>query len=83
MVKPGDIVKFIPSHTPSLPCEGKVFSIELHKKSVSLASAGDNCGFNIRGLRRENMPRTGDIMVLKSDNSLKKVSSFTTQVCSH
>jgi len=71
---------FLPTHTPSSACDGKIFSIEMHHTSISQALPGDNCGFNIRGLRKENMPRGGDVMVLKSDTSIGKVKSFTAQV---
>jgi len=79
-VKPGEEVVFLPTHTSALPCEGKVFSVEMHHKSVPAATAGDNVGLNIKGLKKENMPRTGDIMILKSDKSLQKTKTFTAQV---
>jgi len=80
IVKPGDEVVFLPTHTTNLACAGKIFSVEMHHKSQPQANAGDNVGLNIKGLVKENMPRVGDIMILKSDNSLKKVKEFTCQV---
>jgi len=71
-VKPGEEVIFLPTHTAALACEGKVFSVEMHHKSVTQATAGDNVGLNIKGLKKENMPRTGDIMILKSDKNSRK-----------
>jgi len=79
-VKPGDEVVFLPTHTANLGCTGKIFSVEMHHKSQPVANAGDNVGLNVKGLVKENMPRVGDIMILKSDNSLKKVKEFTAQV---
>jgi len=79
-VKPGEEVVFLPTHTAALPCMGKIFSVEMHHKSQPAANAGDNVGFNIKGLVKENMPRVGDIMILKSDNSIKKCREFTCQV---
>jgi elongation factor 1-alpha len=79
-VKPGDEVVFLPTHTPSLNCTGKIFSVEMHHKSQPAASAGDNVGLNVKGLVKENMPRVGDIMILKSDQSIKKCKEFTCQV---
>jgi elongation factor 1-alpha len=79
-VKPGEEVVFLPTHTANLGCTGKIFSVEMHHKSQPVANAGDNVGLNIKGLVKENMPRVGDIMILKSDNSLKKVKEFTCQV---
>jgi len=80
IVKPGDEVIFLPTHTTNLACNGKIFSVEMHHKSQPQANAGDNVGLNIKGLVKENMPRVGDIMILKTDNSLKKVKEFTCQV---
>jgi len=79
-VKPGEEVVFLPTHTPSTPCDGKIFTVEMHHKSVPAAVSGDNCGFNIKGLKKENMPRVGDVMVLKSDSTINRVKSFTAQV---
>lgn len=79
-VKPGDEVVFLPTHTASTACTGKVFTVEMHHKSVDSAKPGDNVGLNIKGLPKDNMPRVGDIMVLKSDTSIGRVKSFTTQV---
>ena len=79
-MKPGDEVKFIPTHTKSTPCVGKVFTIEMHHKTVPEAGPGDNVGINIKGLTKENMPHSGDVMVLKKDTSLDVASNFTVQV---
>jgi len=80
VVKPGDEVIFLPTHTANLACNGKIFSVEMHHKSQPAANAGDNVGLNIKGLAKENMPRVGDIMILKSDQTLKKAREFTCQV---
>jgi elongation factor 1-alpha len=80
VVKPGDEVVFLPTHTTNLACAGKIFSVEMHHKSQPAANAGDNVGLNIKGLVKENMPRVGDIMILKSDQSIKKAKEFTCQV---
>jgi len=80
VVKPGDEVKFLPTSTEAVPCVGKVFSIELHHRKVPFASPGDNVGINLRGLDKDNMPKVGDVMVLKQDNSLRKATRFVAQV---
>jgi elongation factor 1-alpha len=79
-VKPGDEVVFLPTHTASTACTGKVFTVEMHHKNVEAAGPGDNVGLNIKGLPKDNMPRVGDVMVLKSDSSINRVKSFTAQV---
>ncbi|KAL4443320.1 hypothetical protein ABPG75_011057 [Micractinium tetrahymenae] len=80
IVKPGDEVIFMPTHTAANKCEGKVFTVEMHHKRVEKAGPGDNVGMNIKGLDKGNMPRTGDVMILKSDATLKQVKDFTAQI---
>jgi len=80
IVKPGDEVIFLPTHTTANPCVGKVFTVEMHHKRVDKAGPGDNVGMNIKGLDKNNMPRTGDVMILKSDTTLKPVKDFTAQI---
>lgn len=79
-LKPGDEVLFLPSHSIPLPCIGKVFTLEMHHKRVENAYSGDNVGINIKGLEKNNMPRSGDVMILKFDFSLKPCDQFTAQV---
>ena len=52
----------------------------MHHKSVENASHGDNVGINVKNLKKENMPKVGDVMSLLSDNVSKKVVSFRAMV---
>lgn len=79
-VKPGSEVVFIPTHTPTNECSGKIFSVEMHHKKMPEAGPGSNIGMNVKGLPKNNMPRVGDIMILKNDTSLGPVKSFVAQV---
>ncbi|KAJ9512495.1 hypothetical protein QJQ45_018783 [Haematococcus lacustris] len=79
-VKPNDEVIFLPTHTTANPCFGKVFTVEMHHKRVDKAGPGDNVGMNIKGLDKGNMPRTGDVMILKTDQTLKPCANFTAQI---
>lgn len=74
--KPGDDVIFVPSG-----CVGRIFSIEMHHKKIDVAVPGDNVGFCIKGLPKEEnaKPKVGDVMVLKNDTSLKVAKRFTIQ----
>merc|ERR1712230_212565 len=54
LVNPGEDVIFMPTHTTGTPCEGKVFTVEMHHKRVDAAKPGDNVGMNIKGL--DNIP---------------------------
>ena len=79
-VKPGQEVKFVPTDTSNLACTGKVFTVEMHHTTHEKAEAGDNVGLNVKGLAKENMPRVGDVMIDKKDESLKQTASFMAQV---
>ena len=52
----------------------------MHHKRVDEAHPGDNVGMNIKGLDKINMPRTGDVMIYKKDDSLKACKNFNAQV---
>merc|ERR1712093_561242 len=75
----GDEVVFLPTHTASNPCVGKVFSIEMHHREHDKAGPGDNVGVSMKGLPKANMPHDGDIMVKKSDTDFKACESFVVQ----
>merc|ERR1712232_1257212 len=80
IVKPGEEVIFLPTHTASNPCVGKVFTVEMHHQRVDAANPGDNVGLNIKNLVKENMPRGGDVMVYKKDTTLGQTTEFAAQV---
>lgn len=77
---PGDEVAFLPTHTQSNACVGKVFTIEMHHNQIPSAYPGDNVGINIKGLDKGNMPKNGDVIVLKKDTTLQPCKTFTAQV---
>ena len=52
----------------------------MHHKRVEKAGPGDNVGMNIKGLDKGNMPRTGDVMILKSDSTLKQARAHGLRV---
>lgn len=72
-------VRFYPSGVT-----GKAFSIEMHHKNVKEAIHGDNVGVNVKGLKKENMPKIGDVMCVddpKEDpNPPKQSTQFTALV---
>merc|ERR1712070_728742 len=80
IVKPGEEVIFLPTHTGSNPCAGKVFTVEMHHSRVDQAKPGDNVGLNIKGLDKNNMPRSGDVMVYKKDTTLGQTAEFSAQI---
>jgi len=83
VVTPDMQVVFIPTHSASKPCQGKIFSVEMHHKKCPKAAPGDNVGLNVKNLSKENMPRVGDIMVDVNEPAATKLSavqSFVAQV---
>merc|ERR1711881_452097 len=80
VVKPGEEVVFLPTHTSSNPCTGKVFTVEMHHQRVDFANPGDNVGLNIKGLDKNNMPHGGDVMVYKKDTTLGQTKEFAAQI---
>jgi elongation factor 1-alpha len=80
VVKPGEEVLFMPTHTSSNPCGGKVFTVEMHHTRHDFANPGDNVGLNIKGLDKNNMPRSGDVMIYKKDTTLGQTKEFDAQI---
>jgi elongation factor 1-alpha len=78
-LKPGDELIFLPTHSESNACTGRVFSIEQHHQNLPEAGAGDNVGMCVKGLNKDHMPKPGDVAILASDQTLKPVKSFTVQ----
>ena len=63
VVKPAGEVISLPSHTASDPYTGKLFTVEMHHQRLDQACPGDNVTLNIKGLDKNNMPRSADVMV--------------------
>merc|ERR1719321_2483668 len=80
LVKPGEEVVFLPTHSVSNSCGGKVFTVEMHHKKHDQGCPGDNIGMNVKGLDKGNMPRTGDVMVYKKDTTLGACANFAAQI---
>ena len=79
VVKSGEDVMFLPTHTESNPCTGKVITLEMHHRRVGLANPGDHVGLNIRGLDKNNLPRSGDVMVYRKDTTLEQTNEVDAQ----
>ncbi|NJE31262.1 translation elongation factor EF-1 subunit alpha [Thermococcus sp. 18S1] len=61
VLKVGDVVIFEPASTIfHKPIQGEVKSIEMHHESMSEALPGDNIGFNVRGVGKNDIKR-GDV----------------------
>lgn len=60
VMKPGDKIIFEPSHVTA-----EVKSIQMHYQNLDQAQPGDNIGFNVRGIEKEQVKR-GDIVGLVS-----------------
>ncbi len=55
ILKPGDKVIFMPANK-----QGEVKSVEMHHESLPQAEPGDNVGFNVRGIAKNDVKR-GDV----------------------
>jgi elongation factor 1-alpha len=73
VLKVGDKVIFQPANK-----QGEIKSIEMHHERMEKAEPGDNIGFNVRGIGKDDV-RRGDVMGLVSKPP-KVVSEFTGQI---
>jgi elongation factor 1-alpha len=73
VLKPEDKVIFEPSHA-----QGEVKSIEMHHEPIPKAEPGDNIGFNVRGISKNDIKR-GDVCGHVS-NPPTVAKSFTAQI---
>merc|ERR1711959_671552 len=73
-VLPGKDVLFLPTHTASTACPGKIFTVEMHHKRLEEGGkAGDNIGMNVKALNKDNMPRVGDVRCGRAACRLVKI----------
>ncbi len=73
VLKKGDTVIFMP---PKI--KGEVKSIEMHHEEIPEAKAGDNIGFNVRGVSKDQL-RRGDVAG-HPDNPPTVAKEFTAQI---
>ena len=72
-MKAGDKIVIMPSGAP-----GEIKSIETHHTEMPSAEAGDNIGFNLRGIEKKDIKR-GDVMGT-SDSPPKVANEFRAQI---
>ena len=73
VMKPADKVMFEPAHV-----QGEVKTIEMHHEMIQRAEPGDNIGFNVRGVARNDIKR-GDVCGHVS-NPPTVAKTFTAQI---
>ncbi len=73
ILRPGDKVIFEPPHV-----QGEVKSIEMHHQPLQEAKPGDNIGFNVRGVSKNDL-RRGDVAG-HLDNPPTVAKEFTAQI---
>ncbi len=73
IMNPGDMVSFQPSDIG-----GEVKTIEMHHEEVDQAGPGDNVGFNVRGIGKDDI-RRGDVLG-PSDDPPTVAETFTAQI---
>ena len=73
VLRVGDKVLFLPSNV-----EGEVRSIEMHHEPIQEAKPGDNIGFNVRGVGKNDI-RRGDV-ACHPDKPATVAKEFTAQI---
>ncbi len=73
IIKPGDKIIFEPSHV-----SGEVKSVQMHFQNLAQAGPGDNIGFNVRGVEKDQIKR-GDVAGVVT-NPPTVVTEFTGQI---
>ncbi|MBD3388290.1 MAG: translation elongation factor EF-1 subunit alpha [Candidatus Altiarchaeales archaeon] len=73
MMKPGDKIIFMPANVT-----GEVKTVEMHHEQLPKAEPGDNVGFNVRGVGKNDVKR-GDVVGLTS-NPPTVADEFTAQI---
>ncbi|MDI6856206.1 MAG: translation elongation factor EF-1 subunit alpha [Candidatus Thermoplasmatota archaeon] len=73
VLKPGDKIVFQPANVT-----GEVKTIEMHHEKIDKAEPGDNVGFNVRGVSKEEI-RRGDV-VGHADNPPTVAKSFIAKI---
>ena len=58
IVKPGEDLVSLPTHTPSNPYSEKVFPVEMPHQRIDQACPDDNVTLNIEGPDKNSMPET-------------------------
>ena len=53
--------------------------LEMHHQPVDRAIPSHHVSLNIRGLDKNNMPRSGDVMVCRKDTTLEQTNEFDAQ----
>jgi len=77
VMKVGDKVTVVPAREGK-GVTGEVKTIEMHHEQLQKAEPGDNIGFNIRGIGKNDIAR-GDVLG-KSDNVPTLATEFTAQI---
>merc|ERR1719502_169143 len=70
-VKPGEEVVFLPTHTSSNPCTGKVFTVEMHHTRAEAASSGDVMVYKKDTTLGQTKEFDAQIQVLDIPNEIK------------
>jgi elongation factor 1-alpha len=76
VIRPNDVVGVCPRGLKNL----KIFSVEMHHKSIPAAYPGDNVGLNVKGLDKNNLPKVGDVFYVEKEGVIMPVKSFVAQV---
>lgn len=77
-LKPGDRIIILPSKKPN-GALGEVKSIQMHHQDIEEAVAGDNIGFNVKGIEKQDIGR-GDLVGKVNEPLPKLVEELTARI---
>ncbi|MEM4588044.1 MAG: translation elongation factor EF-1 subunit alpha [Nanopusillaceae archaeon] len=77
-LKPGDRIIILPSKKPN-GALGEVKSIQMHHQDIEEAIAGDNIGFNVKGIEKQDIGR-GDLVGKVNEPLPKLVEELTARI---
>ncbi|MEM4511309.1 MAG: translation elongation factor EF-1 subunit alpha [Nanopusillaceae archaeon] len=77
-LKPGDRIVILPSKKPN-GVLGEVKSIQMHHQDIEEAIAGDNIGFNVKGIEKQDIGR-GDLVGKVNEPLPKLVEELTARI---
>ncbi len=71
----------VPADQPQLTpvCTRMVSTVDMHHSRGDFANPSDSVGLNTKGLDKNNMPRSCDVMVCKKDTTLGQPKEFDAQ----
>ena len=75
-IRPGDVIGFAQTGVKGK----KMFQMEQHHKQLTSAGPGEVIGMSIKGINKDEIVETGDVIYIEKEGVLKPTNSFTALV---